>query len=248
MENKDIEKFAYSANNIIIRDILKVDIIIPRLIFDYSVNPNINNGYYMYQNVSGTIITLNMNSIYTLKDEDDIKTVITYGFIHEIIHMCQFILSNYKTDKQYYSFIEDYADYFTIEFVKRNIGLINKRLNFNFNDIFLTGIERQLTHKFIGKNFNLNTHIYISKTIAGVLAGRLNYNFDYLFNLMMTANTMRIILPDKRKYYIDLDYEQGNNIDLIVNLLYLIDYKMIRINFIDQVEEYKVKELTLILY
>ena len=248
MENKDIEDFAYAAMNVILQDILIIDIVKPRLIFDYSINPNINSGYYMYQNVSGTIITLNMNSICTLKTNDDIKTVITYGFIHEIIHMCQSIYSKYKTDAQYYSYIEDNADYFTIQFIRKNILLINKTLNFKFNDTFLIGIERQLKHSFNYNNFSLDKHVYISKTIAGVLSGKLNYNFDYLFNLMINANTLQIIFPNKRKYYIDLDYEHENSIDTIVNLLCLADYKMIHINFIDRIESYKVKELTLTLY
>lgn len=246
MTNEEIKSFVQAANFIIIRDILEVNILIPTLIFDYSIDPYIRNGYYMYQNISGTTITLNMNLISSLKNDDDIKTVITYGFIHEIYHMHQEIYSNYRTNQEYYSFIEDNADRETINFIRNNIPLINNRLNFKFNDIFLIGIERQLHSK--SKKINLNIHAYIAKIIAGTLYDKLNYNFDYLYNLLITANTLVVVFPDKRKYYIDLDYEQGDSIGLLVNLLIIINYKIIYIDFINQIDDYKVKELTLKLY
>ena len=74
MINKNnITNFANSAIVVLIRDILELDIIIPRLIYDFDTNPNIRNGYYMYQNVAGDCITLNMQSILALKDEDVIN-------------------------------------------------------------------------------------------------------------------------------------------------------------------------------
>lgn len=247
MTNREIEEFAHAAIFILIKDILEIEAVVPRLIFDYSVQPYIGTGYYMYQNAAGTTITLNMNSIATLKVANDIKTVIVYSFIHEIIHMHQSIYSYYKTDKFYYSYIEDSADAITIKYIKENEKLINSRLNFIFNDVFLNGIERQLKHKPKEK-FNFNIHYYIAKTIAGTLSTKLNYNFDYLYNLIMDANTMIIIFPDKRKYYIDLDYEQENSISTLVNLLNLTEYRILHIDFINQVEQYKVKELSIILY
>ena len=60
----------------------------------------------MYKNINGTIITLNMNAIEALRDPNDMKTVITYGFIHEILHMFQYIKSDYFNDNNYYMKIE----------------------------------------------------------------------------------------------------------------------------------------------
>lgn len=227
--NKKIEEFSYAAINIIIQDILELDIIVPRLVFDYSVNPNINCGYYMYQNVSGTIITLNMNSIMELKVENDIKTVITYGFIHEIFHMYQSISSNYKTNKEMYMFYEDTADNATIICIRENMELINKRLHFEFNDVFLTGIERQLQYQMIS-NIRLNNIIYKAKTIAGALCNKLNYNFDYLFNLISNEWMLKVVFPDKREYYIDLENGTVDELNILINLIYLTDFKMISIN------------------
>lgn len=245
--NKEIAQFSYAAIVIIIRDILEIDIIIPKLIFDYSINPNINNGYYMYQNVSGNTITLNMNSIIELKNENDIKTVITYSFIHEIIHMHQAIYSTYKYDKEFYTYIEDTADASTIRYIRENIQLINSRLNFEFNDIFLKGIERQL--KYQDCNMALfDNHNYNSKVIAGALSNKLNMNFDYLYNSLTNASRLKIVFPDKREYYLDLDYGTVNELDLLINLIYLTNFKMIHTNFVEYIEEYREAILTFILY
>lgn len=245
--NKNIEKFSYGAITVIIRDILELDIIIPRLVFDYSINPNINNGYYMYQNVSGNIITLNMNSIMSLRNENDIKTVITYGFIHEIMHMHQSISSKYKTDKEFYTFIEDSADAMTITCIRENMELINKRLNFEFNDVFLMGIERQLKYQLFD-GIDLNSHNYRAKTIAGALSSKLNVNFDYLYNSIINASTLKVVFPDKREYYIDLDYGTVDELDLLINLIYLTDFRIIHINFVEFIDGYRMSQLTFTLY
>lgn len=245
--NNKIEQFSHASINIIIQDILEIDIIVPRLIFDYSVNPNINTGYYMYQNISGNIITLNMNSIMELKNENDIKTVITYGFIHEIMHMYQKISSKYRTDRQTYMFLEDTADSTTIAYIRENIELINKRLHFEFNDIFLKGIERQLNCHH-NNQISLDNHIYRAKIIAGALYNKLNYNFDYLFNLLINGSTLKIIFPDKREYYLDLYYGTVDELNILINLIYLTDFKMIHTNFIEFIEGYRECRVILTLY
>lgn len=246
MKNNEIEKFSYASINIIIREILDLPIIIPRLIFDYNSNPNITNGYYMYQNVSGDIITLNMHSLMTLKTENDIKTVITYGFIHEIMHMYQPINTKYKTDKEYYSYIEDTADYATILYIRNNKKLIDTKLNIIFNDIFLNGIERQLKYKFT--EIQMSNRYYISKIIAGTLSTKLNFNFDYLYNLLINSNSLTIVFPNHNKYYIDLDYTKSNELSIVLNLLYLTNFGMIRPNFVQYIGEYSVAQLIFYLF
>lgn len=250
--NKDIEQFSYSAISIIIYDIMKINIIIPKIVFDYSINPNINNGYYMYQNTSGNIITLNMNSIILLKEFNDIKTVIVYGFIHEIIHMYQPISSKYKTDKQFYTIIEDSADALTVNYIRNNMDLINTKLKFEFNDIFLKGIEKQLNYSLISvshmNDINLDNHMYNAKTIAGSLCSKLNLNFDYLYNLLTNANSVFIIFPDKRRYLIDMNYATINELDLLINLIYLTDIRMIHTYFNEFIDGYREAVLTFTLY
>lgn len=241
-DKDDIIKFAESAIIIIIHDILELDIIIPKLIFDWNVNPNIKNGYYMYQNVSGNIITLNMNSIFSLKDENDIKTVITYSFIHEIVHMHQEIISKYKTDKIYHITIEDSADYYTIDIIKNNIDLINSRLNFKFNDVFLLGIERQISVSNIPPMI-FNIHDYFSKTLAGILVNKLNINFDYIFNLLQNSHMLTIIFPNKREYNMDLYYGEIRELNILINLISLINFNMIHI----QVNDFKMIEKRIII-
>lgn len=245
--NKKIEQFSHAAINIIIHDILEIDIIVPGLIFDYSINPDISNGFYMYQNLSGNMITLNMNSIMGLKVKNDIKTVIVYGFIHEIIHMHQKMSSKYRTDKQFYTFIEDTADSATINFIRQNIELINKRLNFTFNDVFLKGIERQLAHTTT-ENMFFYSHNYIAKTIAGALSVKLNYNFDYLFNILINGHSLKIVFPNKRVYHIDLEYYTPDELNILINLIYLTDFRMIYTNFIGYIDGYKMNQITFTLY
>ena len=241
MEINEIEKFSYASITILIRDILNLPIIIPRLIFDYNDNPSIINGYYMYQNISGNIVTLNMHSIMTLKTENDIKTVITYGFIHEIMHMYQNINTKYKTNKEFYSYIEDTADYSTINYIRNNMDLINTKLNFKFNDVFLNGIERQL--KYQTEGIQLNTRSYIAKTIAGALCNKLNFNFDHLYYLIINANGLTVIFPNQNNYYLDLDYATTQEINIVLNQIYLTNFKMIRTNFTEYIDGYKVAQL-----
>lgn len=232
-DKNNIEEFAEASIVIIAHDILELDIIIPKLIFDYNINPNIKDGYYMYQNLVGNIITLNMNSIFSLKNENDIKTVIVYGFIHEIIHMHQEILSKYKIDTIYHTSIEDLTDHHTIDIIRNNIDLINSRLNFKFNDIFLVGVERQIS---ISNNISpilFDIHSYFSKTLAGVLANKLNVNFDYLFNSLQNSDILTIIFPNKREYNIDLYYGQVQELNLLINLIYLTNFNMIHITIND---------------
>lgn len=227
-EYENIEQFAQAALVIIIRDILELDIVIPRLIFDYSIDCNKTCGYYMYQNVSSNIITLNMTAIQELKYENDIKTVITYGFIHEIVHMFHPISSKYKTKISVYSYIEDNIDAITIELIRNNINLIDNRLNFTFNTVFLKGIERQLKYD-ITNEMEFKNHAYISKSIAGALAGKLNVNFDYLYKMLIDANSLKVVFPDKREYYIDMDYGTAEELDILINLIYLTNIRMINV-------------------
>lgn len=228
MFNKNnIVGFAESALVVLIRDILELDILIPRLICDYNQNPNIKNGYYMYQNPGGDYITLNMHSILALKDENDMKTVITYGFIHEIIHMHQDITSSYKTNQVYYTLIEDSADRYTIDIVRNNIDLINSRLNFQFNEVFLTGIERQIKIPAIINTMEFHSHDYYCKTIAGVLINKLNINYDYIFNLLQNTYMLTVVFPNGRQYNLDLYNGILEELDKLINLIYLSDFRMI---------------------
>ena len=140
---KEIEKFAMIAINIIINDIMELEIIVPRLIFDYSTNQDIRFGFYMYQNVSGDIVTLNMPAILELKNIKDIKTVITYGFIHEIIHYYQPAINTYNQNKV---FIEDSADYNTIKYIR------DRAIPFSFSNIFfyfLTLYGKEISFHFL---------------------------------------------------------------------------------------------------
>lgn len=236
MINKNIIKFAESAIIIIVYDILELDIIIPKIIFDWDNNPNINNGYYMYQNISGDTITLNMSCINSLKNENDIKTVIVYGFIHEIIHMYQAIISEYKSNREYYTFIEDSADYNTISIIRDNLELINSRLNFKFNDVFLLGIERQLSIPNI-EPILFNNNDYFIKTISGSLVSKLNMNFDYIFNLLKNSYMLTIIFPNKRNYNIDLLYGTIEELNILINLIYLTNFNIIHISSYDDFQK-----------
>lgn len=227
MLKNNIIGFAESALVVLIRDILELDILIPKLICDYDQNPNIKNGYYMYQNPAGDCITLNMNSILSLKNENDIKTVITYGFIHEIVHMHQDIISEYKTNKVYYTLIEDSADKHAIDIVRNNINLINSRLNFQFNEVFLTGIERQIKMSETIKIMEFYTHDYYCKTITGALINKLNINYDYIFNLLKDAHILTVIFPNKREYNMDLYYAEIEELNILINLIYLTNFNMI---------------------
>lgn len=223
--------FAESALVVLIRDILELDILIPTLIYDYNQNPNIKNGFYMYQNPAGDRITLNMHSILALKHENDMKTVITYGIIHEIIHMHQEITSRYKTNKNYYTLIEDSADKYTIDIIRDNLVIINSRLNFQFNEVFLKGIERQLMipelNAIVTMNTTFNTHIYYCKTISGVLVNKLNINYDYIFNLLKDTYMLTVVFPNGRQYNLDLYNDILERLDSLINLIYLSNFKMI---------------------
>ena len=228
MFRHEISRFAQSALIVIIRDILDLDILIPTLRFDYTENPNIKNGYYMYQNPAGDRITLNMQSILALKDENDMKTVITYGFIHEIIHMHQDITSCYKTNQVYYTLIEDTADRYTIDIIRDNIDLINARLNFQFNEVFVTGIERQIKMPAIIKTMKFDIHDYYCKTIAGALINKLNINYDYIFNLLKDTYMLTVVFPNGRQYNLDLYNGILERLDSLINLIYLSNFKMMR--------------------
>lgn len=228
MNNIEIENFSRSAINIIIYDILELEIVVPYLVFDYSTNPNINNGYYMHQNICGNIFTLNMNSILELKNIDDIKTVVTYGFIHEIFHMYQPISSKYKKDCNFYNQYEDTADYYTINYIYNNKELIEKRLKFKINDVFLNGIKRQLKSVQY-QDIDYNQASYFAKSITGALCNKLNYNFDTLYDLIRNHSPggIKIIFPDKRVYVVDIYYGTRDELNLLINLIYLTDFKLI---------------------
>ena len=227
MNRFEIEKFSNSAIVVIIQDIMEAEIIIPKLIFDYSINPDIKNGYYISKNVSGDIITLNMNLIEELRVEDDIKTVITYGFIHEIMHMYQRINSKYFTDYNYHNKIEDIADYETIDFIMNNKDLIESRLKFKINEVFLNGIKRQLQLKDYSCNLIFKNSTYVINTITGALCNKLNTNYDYIRNIIGNSEFIRIIFPDKREYNLDINYTNQFDLNLLINLIYLTDFKFI---------------------
>lgn len=229
MDSLQIVKFANAAITIIIQDIMEVNIVSPKLIPDYSISPDIKNGYYMSKNVTGDIITLNMNLIKELRVEDDIKTVITYGFIHEIIHMYQYIDSRYFTNSNYHNKIEDIADYETINFIMNNKELIELKLKFKINEVFLNGIKRQLQLKDYNCDIILRDSTYINNTIAGALCNKLNLNYDYIRNLLGNSEMLRITFPDKRNYNIDLNYSESYELNLLINLIYLTDIKFIYI-------------------
>lgn len=229
MDKNQYIQFANAALNIIIQDIMEVDIIIPKLVFDYSTNPNINTGYYMYQNITGDIITINMNSIESLRVDDDIKTVTTYGFIHEIMHMFQAMSSRYRTDKEFYTIIEDNADRETIRFIRDNLNGINRRLHFKFNEVFLLGIERQLKNDYSEIDYYSNKS-YICKAISGALCNKLNINFDYIYTLLLHYEILLILIPDNRNIYLDLIYATSHELNLILNSIYLSEFKIIKIN------------------
>jgi len=246
--NKQIEQFSQAAINIIIQDIMEIPMVIPRLVFDYSINPNITNGYYMYQNVAGDVITLNMNSIMTLKQPDDIKTVITYSFIHEIAHMYYWISSEYKTNKHYYNYIEEVADTCTINFILDNLELINKRLNFDFNIVFIKGIKRQIKSYDYDRCIEYTSNIrYFSKMIAGAICAKLNINFDYLYDMLTRTHMLKVVFPDKREYYLDMWYGNPYTLNLLINLIYLTKINMIHANYTEFIEGYKEDYLVLTL-
>lgn len=244
-----INKFVHSAIVVIIRDILDLDILIPTIVLDYDLNPDISKGYYMHQNPAGDCITLNMHLLLELKDENDIKTVITYGLIHEIIHMHQEITSQYKTNQVYYTLIEDSADKYTIDIIRDNLDIINSRLNFQFNEVFLKGIERQLKIPAIVKNMEFHTHDYYCKTIAGVLVNKLNSNFDYIFNLLKDTYMLTVVFPNGRQYNLDLYNGIIEELDGLINLIYLCNFSMIHSRFEDFViVGHTTKRLILTLY
>lgn len=238
----NIEVFCQSAIAIIIQDIMEIDMIIPRLVYDYSKNPNIKNGYYMAKNIAGDIITLNMNSIKELKYKDDIKTVIVYGFIHEILHMFQYINSNYFKYQEYNNTVEDITDFDTINFIRNNLSLIESRLKFTFNTVFLKGIERQLeTYRIENRdnvffNTNDNQITYINNVISGVLCNKLNLNYDYIRNLLSLNENLQVIFPDKREYNISLNYGTIEELNLLINLIYLTNFKFIYIKKSDKTD------------
>ena len=225
----DIKVFSQSAINIIIKDILKVSIITPSIVFDYSTNPNIRQGYYMYKNINGTIITLNMNAIEALKDPNDMKTVITYGFIHEILHMFQYIKSDYFNDNNYYMKIEDSTDYDTIKIIRENLDLINTLLKFEFNEVFLIGIERQLHYRSDNQCFNY--HDYTCNIIAGALCSKMNINYDYIRSILTKCDILKIIFIDKSEYSINMNYCSKNELNSLMNLIHMEDIKFMHIDF-----------------
>lgn len=228
---EEIKRFALSAIVIIIKDIMEIDIIIPSLVFDYSENEYLDWGYYMYQNIAGDMITLNMKSLLELKNINDIKTVITYGFIHEIMHLYQKNIVDYNTNRQA---IEDVADYNTIRFINEYKDIIEKRLCFPFNDRYIDGIERQLV---FGKNANINYNNFVAyniKTIVGAICDKIDYNFQYLYNYIYSAThsktfSLCVVFPNKREFYIDLMYGTPDDLNLLINLIRLTDYKFIKV-------------------
>lgn len=232
---EEIKRFALSAIVIIIKDIMEVNIIIPSLVFDYSENNYIDCGYYMYQNITGDMITLNMKSLIELKNINDIKTVITYGFIHEIMHLYQKNIVDYNTNRQA---IEDAADYNTIKFITEYKDNIEKRLCFQFNDRYMNGIERQLV---FDEKTDINYYNFVAyniKAIVGTICDKINYNFQYLYNYIYSAASSQafslcVVFPNKREFYIDLIYGTPDDLNLLINLIRLTDYEFIKVESYD---------------
>lgn len=227
---EDIKLFSSTAINIIIHDILKINIITPQLVFDYSEKANINQGYYMYKNASCSMIILNMNEIEALKDLNDMKTVITYGFIHEILHMFQEIKSDYFKDPEYHVMVEDATDYDTIDIIRDNIDLIQNKLNFEFNEIFLIGIERQLEWKTVFKYNYFKQHNYICNTICGALFNKININYDATRDLLIHNKSLKLIFKDTREIDIDLFNCTIQELNQLIDLIYLEDIRFIHID------------------
>lgn len=238
-----IDSFAREAVIVLIRDILDLDILVPTIVTDYNLDPDIRNGYYMHQNPSGDCIFLNMHMILQLKDEDDMKTVVTYGLIHEIIHMHQEFNSLYKTSRNYYTMIEDTADRYAIKIVRDNLQLINSKLNFQFNEVFLKGIERQLTVPMDINPMEFDRHIYFCKTIAGVIVNKLNLNFDYIFNLLKGAHILTVSFFNRNLFNIDLHSGLIEELDYLINRIYDSDFKMIHTQFSNSTFEDPIKRL-----
>lgn len=223
----NIESICQSTLVILVRDIMEIDIIIPRLEFSYTENPNIKNGYYMYQNTNSGVITINMKSILELATDDDIMTVITYSFIHEIFHMYQNIKTDYFKDSEYHTLIEDRTDYDTIHFVKSNLDLIQKRLMFNFNMNFVYGIEAQLQYR-VPMVVDFNDHDYIVNVITGTLCNRLNINYDEYRTILWKYNTLCIVFPDKRLFYISLEGQSPiEDLNLLIHLINITNFNFI---------------------
>lgn len=239
----NIENLCQSTLTILIRDIMELNIIIPILEFSYDANPNIKYGYYMYQNSNSNIITLNMKMILGLKVIDDIKTVVTYGFIHEIFHMFQNIKTDYFKDMKYHNLIEDCTDYDTIYYIRDNLNLIENRLNFKFNLSFLSGIERQLEHR-MSSITEFEDNEYVINVISGTLFNRININYDYIRSILSKYTTLNTVFPDGRNYYISLlGYDSTENLNLLIHLINIHDFKFIHIR-----EEYYNQVVAFYLY
>lgn len=241
----NIESVCQSTLIILIRDIMELDIIIPRLEFSYDPGLDIQYGYYMYQNTNSGIITINIKSLLELQTDDDIMTVITYSFIHEIFHMFQNIKTDYFKDSEYHTLIEDTTDYDTIQYVKTNLDLIQKRLKFKFNLNFIYGIEAQLEYKVSGK-VNFEDHEYVINVITGTLCNRLNINYDYFRSILYNNETLCMVFPDNREYYISLQgYSPISDLDLLVHLINITNFKFI---YFDEVKNYPEKLIRVYLY
>ena len=241
----NIENICQSTLVILVRDIMEIDIIIPRLEFSYTENPNIKNGYYMYQNTNSGVITINMKSILELATDDDIMTVITYSFIHEILHMYQNIKTDYFKDSEYYTLIEDTTDYDTIQFVKSNLDLIQKRLKFKFNMNFMYGIEAQLQYR-VSRNVNFSDHDYVVNVITGTLCTRTNINYDYFRSILHNNEMLCMIFPDGREYYISLQgYSPIEDLNLLINLINITNFKLL---YFQEISQYPEKLVRVYLY
>lgn len=248
---EDIKLFAYAARNEIIETIIQLPIMIPDLEFDYSANPNIRQGYYMYKKPINTIV-LNMVAIEALKDINDMKTVIVYGIIHETVHMFQIIESRYFTQKEYYTFIEDVADYTTIKIIREKYKLIEKLLNFDINLGFVNGIERQLKYKLVSDMYLSQNaiHVYYSNIICDAICKKINIVKDRL--LYLISNTDELTVYFHNKYTEDSvcikNWSYNRQLLYLINTLVLNDFKVIKFNT-DDIECSNIKRKTeLILY
>ena len=249
---EDIKLFAYAARNEIIETIIRLPILIPDLEFDYSTDPNIRQGYYMYKKPVNTIV-LNMHAIEALKDINDMKTVIVYGIIHETVHMFQIIESRYFTQKRYYTFIEDVADYTTIKILKENYKLIEKILNFDINLGFATGIERQLKYKLLSDMYlspENSIRVYYSNIICDAICKKINIIKDRLLYLLIDTDELTVYFHNK--YTVDSvcikNWSYDRQMLYLINTLVLNDFKVIKINT-DDIECSNIKRKTeLILY
>ena len=59
---------------------------------------------------------------------------------------------------------------------------------------------------------------------------------------------LKIIFPNKRVYHIDLEDYTPNELNILINLIYLTDFRMIYTNFVEYIDGYKMNRVTFTLF